>query len=161
MWKDVLAEQPHHPRAYGGLAAEYIGAGRYREGVAYAERARELEPKALYPYMLLGAGELALNRPDRAIEYLHWAVRSGFRHPQLFLLLGDAYQQKGWLEKAADTYDQSLALQPVQPVLVLQAAQLNHQLGRIGRARELARFALTIGANPPLATSVLQATGGL
>lgn len=97
---------PHFTR--GALAAMQ---GRYADAIPLLEKSieREKMPQALY---LLGASQLAVDRPGRAIAALRGAVELEPEFEEALYLLGTAYLRRGWSRLALETFRSVLNLDP-------------------------------------------------
>ena len=62
------------------------------------------------------------------MKYLEDAVQKDANNPRAWLALAKLRQQSGDLPQALQNYQQSLAINPAQPMAAAEVAKLNHQI---------------------------------
>jgi Tfp pilus assembly protein PilF len=68
------------------------------------------------------------NDPGTAMKYLEDAVQKDANNPRAWLALAQLRQQSGDLPQALQNYQQSLAINPAQPMAAAEVAKLSHQI---------------------------------
>ncbi len=126
--KRAIAEYPEAFLPHFSLGAVYASHGDLSRAVAYLERAVELDavPQALY---VLGNCHYEMGRATKAIFCLQEAVRLDPAFEEAHYLLGLAYLDRHWNQKALESFREAQRLNPRR----LRYQDLVHFLsGRIG-----------------------------
>lgn len=111
MWEDSTRTNPRNSRAWFHLGFAYYEQGRCAESVQAYERAAQTG-KARYELQVNWALALqCAGRLDEAIARLEAAKRLE-RHSHAWTVLGRVYAQKGELDKALETLDEALRMNP-------------------------------------------------
>ena len=105
------------PEAYTFRGWAYSQRGRMSEAIAECEVAINLDPEFGNPYNDIGAYLLRQGKLDDAIPWLERAKRASRYEPRHFpcMNLGRIYMNKGMLIRAAQEFDEALALEPGEP----------------------------------------------
>ena len=86
--------------------------GRSREAVAAFERIRERYPDQQALLLNLSAAQLELGEVNRAIQNLESLMGSHSSNPEVYLLLGEAYDKAGQAEKGYAAFNRAIELAP-------------------------------------------------
>jgi tetratricopeptide (TPR) repeat protein len=117
----VFAQDPQQQAADKGREAiKLMDNGKIEESLALLEEAQKLDPdKFIYPYEIAYAYYL---REDykTAIKQLNKIKKHKDVQPQLYQLLGNAYDLTGDPKKALSTYDDGLKIFPASGMLYLE-----------------------------------------
>ena len=73
-WRRSIELQPNHVQALASFGIVLCIRQRVDEGFRLLERAREVDPLASFPYMLIGWAMLCSGRPDDALRYAEDAL---------------------------------------------------------------------------------------
>lgn len=111
-------------------ARQHSAAGRGEDALPEYNRVLAVHPEHAEALAFLGAREMALGRPQTAIDYLQRAARSDPDEPQIQLSLGSAYLSAQRLDEACVTLARCLELAPAAFVARLQYAQALEAMGR-------------------------------
>lgn len=114
---------------------EAFKAGKYPEALAHFNRAKEKSPRSAGPYLLAGTVQLALNKPDLAIEDLKKGVNLNPGNPRGYSLLGSAFHQAGRYLDAQTTLQTGLKVAP-------ESAELYNKLGLVQKDNDQLRSAI-------------------
>lgn len=124
---DVAVAALERARQLGQLGRSEEAAGEYSRVLA-------AQPEHAEALAFFGTRELALGRPQSAIDYLQRAARSGLDDPQIHLSLGSAYLAARQFDAARAALARCLELAPNAYVARLQYANALEQSGDAGAA---------------------------
>ena len=80
------------------------------------DNAIDRDPFAAAPYQARGQSQLALGKPDKAIEDFNAALNVNNKNAEAWALLGLAYEKKGDRRQASENYRRALSLNASEPV---------------------------------------------
>jgi tetratricopeptide (TPR) repeat protein len=106
-----------------------------------SEIARRLDivaPGSAEAVLLRGHLSLVNMQFDEAAQYFQTALDKGMNTPHLHHQLGKASEKNGDFQAALRHYAQALAMDTARPALLMDFAQLQHNLGHTALARDLA-----------------------
>jgi TolB-like protein/Tfp pilus assembly protein PilF len=152
VFRQAIARDENFAPAYAGLAvALFINRGPDLNDAALqaAENALELDPELAEAHAALGLILSELNIDfDRAVEHLHRAIEldPSFIHSYNWLAI--AYLKAGRTQESRDAQARGLAVDPLNPPLVVNVASRIAREGDPDRARELL-MRLTYLPEPP------------
>jgi Flp pilus assembly protein TadD len=150
----VIADEPDFAFAHFQLAYVYTALKKTQEARAEYERTIALDPKMPQPYLNLGT--LLLDKePAAALAPLAKAVELLPSQSSPRFLLGVAQERTGDLNKAAESFEGALRLDPRDPETLLHLAALDLLLKRPAEAEAKFRRALEIQPNEPHALAGL------
>jgi len=149
-------------------ARQHAAAGRGEDALPEYNRVLAVQPEHAEALAFLGAREMALGRPQGAIDYLQRAVRSNPDEPQIQLSLGSAYLAARQLDAACATLARCLELAPTAYVARLQygialeqsgnaQAALQNFFGAITQAQTQGRWLSDASTSPMLRAQVKHA----
>jgi tetratricopeptide (TPR) repeat protein len=105
-----------HPtaEAYTFLGWTYHFQGKIEEAIEECKRAIEIDPDFGNPYNDIGVYLIDLDRHDEAIPWLEQAIKAKRYEPRHFPYynLGRVYLAKGWINRASELFQKSLAIEP-------------------------------------------------
>ncbi len=93
-----------------------------------AERAVELDPSNIDPYILLAQTALEIDNPKKTIQYCQGALEVDATHPQALLLQARALDKVGKSSEALQSFEQALENTPRSIPLMLEHAQLTRRV---------------------------------
>jgi tetratricopeptide (TPR) repeat protein len=148
--------------AHHELAIAHLFAGQPAEALRAARRAATLRPRWDLPRVLLARLYFEAAQYEMASASCRVAIDLGSRHPDLFLILGQASKQLHRLDKALQAFEILVAVQPAGAEAHFQLGLVLRQLGDEQRAQgefvqalrldpkfEPARRVLSRGPQPP------------
>ncbi|MEK6775617.1 MAG: tetratricopeptide repeat protein [bacterium] len=105
--KREVTLNPHNAEALSDLGRDLVRMQRYREGVAYLDRALNKMSDIPETRFYLGLGYLYLKDLERAKEHLQKAIQLDprYRYGEPYLRLGDYYRDINSLDDALKSYD--------------------------------------------------------
>jgi tetratricopeptide (TPR) repeat protein len=120
-----------------GLAKCLLAQERYKEARQMLRTILDDAPQSAEFWLLLANINIALGNPKRALTALETARRTGANTPQISLLLGDLYLNRGEIDYAAQSYQ--AAIQTGSPALehILHAVAEIVRFGDVNNAHKL------------------------
>ncbi|MEO7598749.1 MAG: tetratricopeptide repeat protein [Opitutus sp.] len=113
IWSDTAAKRPENPRAFDGLAAAYVAAGRWQDVFAACEKARQVSPDYRGDLPVhLGQAWMGIGQPDRALPYFEQTLRARPQDADLNNHLGTALSALHRLPEAIVYYQTAIRLNP-------------------------------------------------
>lgn len=103
-FRQAIDLKPNYAEAHHWYAIYLANLGRPDEARPEAERARELDPLSLLMNMTPGLTAYLARRYDEAIEAFQRVIEMEPNFMAARSMLGHAYEQKGWYEKAIAEY---------------------------------------------------------
>lgn len=100
------------PKVISNLAVELFKHDQIAASIAIAETAVALAPAYAVGHANLGLIYSVTANTDGAINHLSEAIKLGMSDPSLFKALGEAFEKKGDLKKAANLYIKYLMMKP-------------------------------------------------
>jgi len=125
---------------------------RYEEMANYSERAIALFPAMDFPYYINAIANFQLGHTKKVISVLETAVYFASNNDileQYYMFLGDAYHEEGQVEKAYESYEKCLNINPNNSfVLNNYAYYLTLEKKQLPKAKEMAALAVKTAPNP-------------
>ena len=147
-WDAAVAElhqaidlRPNYWRNHSELGYTHYQAGRYDDAVRAYERVVQLQPDSALGFLMLGTVHQGAGRLEEALVNY---VRANTIRPRssAYSNVGTIHFWRGDYRKAADAYEQALALTPNMPQLHANLGDSLQKLGRPAAARESYRSAV-------------------
>jgi len=132
--RQAIALQPKTACYYGTLAKAYHELGLYREAIAAAQVALELNPTSLVARLSLGLALFACGQRTESIRHLRRALK---RHPENLCALtaiASLAERENRLGLATRIVRRHLPRNPANLSLALTAARLQRRAGRLRQA---------------------------
>ena len=104
LFMQMVEEYPDRAYGYAGLGAWMRRIGRHEEATEVLERAVELGPNRVEPYLLLSASYATLDRCAESAEVLMHNVDRAFVPPAFTRAVAHCFERGGQLEPAARLY---------------------------------------------------------
>ena len=123
LFRQAVALDPGFARGWEGLAAALVvapswsdeGSGAYEESRLAAERALELDPSLSLAYGVLGLLDVILDSPPdykRVFEQYTKGIANNPNETSVILWQGMEYNKVGFFDKAIDSFDRCLKIDP-------------------------------------------------
>ena len=128
LYNQCLDLAPDHVECHRGLAVLLADTGRPDRAFALmknwaSQNEQYAEPRIELARLYEEAGE-----PDQALAYLEEAVQKDSQNARAWLALGRLREQSGDLTQALKNYEQSLAINNLQPLAIERVAALSRQI---------------------------------
>jgi len=129
-YQKALKAAPKDPAIVTRVADFYVISQQTKDAIPLYESVLAMNPDSDDPAILSVRDKLArcyrlTGQPDKAISLLMDVVRDNPERYDSFETLGELYEEKGDLKMALTTYQQSLKIEPNQPLAYLRLAQLS------------------------------------
>jgi len=161
----LIRMSPDLADAQHDLAIAHHFAGSPDEAIEAARRAAKLRPRWEFPRVLLGRLYFEDGQYGNAVASCRVAIDLGSKHPDIFLVRGQACTQLQQTEEAKRAFEILTALQPNSAEAHYQLGLILRQLDEKERARAEFMKALRIDPNHAGARKILKrgrgATGPL
>ena len=132
------------PETLNALGIALTDGGRPADALPVFARIIEIDPSNAVAYQNTGIALLKLDRLDEARQNLEAALRLGKRHTRAWNALGVAWLRLGQPQKAIDTWEQCLEINPDQYDALYNVGRVAGQLHDWKKARAaLERFVAT------------------
>lgn len=128
-YRKAIEIKPNFSQALLGLAAIFDHEGRSDLADRYLSKAYKADPFNPAINFNMGLRKLKDRRPDEAIPHFVVSQNNKDLRGRAFLYLGIAYKQKGWLERAAITFQKSILVDGKNITPHLHLAEIYHQTG--------------------------------
>jgi len=139
--------ESEEPETLNALGIALTDGGRPAEALPIFARILEIDPSNAVAYQNTGIALLKLDRVDEARQNLEAALRLGKRHTRAWNALGVAWLRLGQPQKAIETWEQCLAINPDQYDALYNVGRVAGQLHDWKKARSaLERFVATAPA---------------
>jgi len=145
---DVLELNPDNTEALLIRAHLYVGDRRYREARADYERLIELAPMDKAARMGLALLNSKDGRPREAMEQMDMLVRLFPNSADVFLIRGGMRQKRKQYEEALADFTKAVELEPKNADCYISRHNLYVETKRKKLAKQDARSALSLGADP-------------
>lgn len=106
----VLRRQPEHADLYYHCSRVLVRLGRRKEAIELTERAVRIDPKFVKALIQLGRLYGQTNRLADATARLEQAIEQGAEYPDVYLLLGNLYRDRGQPDRARWAFDKALGI---------------------------------------------------
>ena len=110
LWSDVLSKNPKAWIAHNNLGLDWLRAGRLDDAEAAFERARELRPDLVEPYLNLAGVEQRRGRRERALAGYRRALEVDDDEPRVHNNLGNVLLELGRPDEAVASYRRAVEL---------------------------------------------------
>ncbi len=158
-YRSAIALEPNHLQAYLQLGYLYLGQNQLQTALEIIQTALNLSPQN--PELLEQVGFIltAHQQPDEgqvyfalaayyqkqyetAIQFYQKVLKASTINPEVYLILGDCYQQLDQVEQAIKLYEKALELFPDQIELYLALISAWHNFGETETAIKVAEQAV-------------------
>lgn len=146
-FEKILKLQANNVPALMGLAQIEEKESHPDKALALMEQAREANPNALQPRLLLTRYYLHNKQMLKADSLAAEMLKIAPSHPAVLATLGESQTAQRKFSDAAKTYEQLLALQPRNPWVHLSLGEVRAQMGQLDPARKAFKEALKIEPN--------------
>lgn len=128
LYNQCLDHDPNHVECHRGLAVLLIDTGRPDRAFALVKNWASKNPNFAEPRIELARMYEEAHDPQTALKYLEDAVQKDANNARAWLALGRLREQSGDLAQALQNYQQSLAINSVQPLASERVASLSRQI---------------------------------
>ena len=128
LYNQCLDHDPNHLECHRGLAVLLVDTGRPDRAFAMMKNWATQNPMSAEPRIELARLYEESNDPQTALKYLEDAVQKDANNPRAWLALGRLREQSGDLPQALQNYQQSLAINPAQPMAAERVASLSREI---------------------------------
>jgi tetratricopeptide (TPR) repeat protein len=128
LYNQCLDHAPNHVECHRGLAVLLVDTGRPDRAFALMKNWAAQNPTFAEPRIELARLYEEANDPATALKYLEDAIEQDAHNSRAWLALGRLRHQSGDLTQALQNYQQSLAINPYQPMASEQVALLSRQI---------------------------------
>jgi len=146
LYRQVLADLPHHPHAnnYLGVLASQVG--RHDVAVELLQKAIQADARVPEFHNHLGMALQALGRQEEAEASFRQAIRLNPKFPEAHNNLGTVLQEQEHFEAAGKAFGQALKLRPNYAEACFNAGNVNFRMGKYDAAAK--RFEQAIKLKP-------------
>jgi tetratricopeptide (TPR) repeat protein len=129
-YKQIAGRSAFPLRAYNNLAELYLQKGDPR-CLQYLEKVRQIMPDRYVFYYLTKTKWHYFQEKDldKTISTFHEAIRDGIRNPVIYFAMGDAYEEKGDLARAALSYESAYNLGDRNPYRLIKLSMFYKAIG--------------------------------
>ncbi|MGQ9731377.1 MAG: tetratricopeptide repeat protein [Candidatus Zipacnadales bacterium] len=145
LFRQVLALDPKHAKAYLGLGVIYHRRGDIDTAEAMYAAAAEADPRLVRAWLNLGALATARRDYENACRAYSWAVKLRPKEPAARRGLAHALHKLGQWVKAREEWNEALSLNPEDPVALRGLART---LGMLQDPGVIAAYERALAANP-------------
>lgn len=142
-FKKTIALNPKHPGAHYCLGISYLlkdGTLKLKEAAVEFRAEVALYPEEFLAIYNLGLACVVERKYEEAVTWLEHAARLRPQNSDVFLFLGNAYHGLGRFDKAVESFNKCIALNPDLDKTSIFAAEVHYLMGRslvqIGRSEE-------------------------
>ena len=128
LYNQCLDHQPNHVECHRGLAVLLVDTGRPDRAFDLMKNWAAQNPNYADPLVELARLYEEAGKSDVAKKYLEDAVQRDASNSRAWLALGSIREQNGDLEQAMRNYQQSLAINNMQPEVSQRVATLSRQI---------------------------------
>lgn len=128
LYNQCLDHDPNHVECHRGLAVLLVDTGRPDRAFALVKNWASQNPGFAEPRIELARLHEEANQRETAKKYLEDAVQIDANNSRAWLALGRLREQEGDLAQALQNYQQSLAINSLQPHAQERVASLGRQL---------------------------------
>ncbi|WP_256325373.1 XrtA/PEP-CTERM system TPR-repeat protein PrsT [Nitrosospira sp. Nsp18] len=132
--QQILSKAPDHMPSLLLAGAVQIALGSAPQAEQHLKQYLKKDPQNLYARKLLASSLLKSHQPQRVIDVLTPALKSGQQDPQLFALAGEAYMQSKDFVKATENFEKASQLAPKNALLHTALSMSKLGQGENGRA---------------------------
>ncbi|MEM8667656.1 MAG: tetratricopeptide repeat protein [Planctomycetota bacterium] len=128
LYNQCLDLQPNHVECHRGLAVLLVDTGRPDRAFELMKNWAGQNPNYAEPLVELARLYQEAGKNDVALKYLEDAVQRDANNSRAWLALGNLREQGGDLQQALRNYQQSLAINNMQPAVNERVAALSRQI---------------------------------
>lgn len=128
LYNQCLDHDPNHVECHRGLAVLLIDTGRPDRAFALIKNWAAQNPDFAEPRIELARMYEEAQDPDTALKYLEDAIQKDPNNARAWLALGQLREKTGDLVQALQNYQQSLAINSLQPLAAERVASLGRQI---------------------------------
>lgn len=128
LYNQCLDLDPNHVECHRGLAVLLVDTGRPDKAFDLMKNWAAGNPNYAEPLVELARLYQEAGKNDVALKYLEDAVQRDGNNSRAWLALGNLREQAGDLEQAMRNYQQSLAINSMQPAVSERVAALSRQM---------------------------------
>ena len=128
LYNQCLDYQPDHVECHRGLAVLLVDTGRPDRAFELMKNWAAQNPNYSEPLVELARLYQEAGKNDVALKYLEDAVQRDANNSRAWLALGNLREQSGDLDQAMRNYQQSLAINNLQPAVAGRVAALSRQI---------------------------------
>lgn len=128
LYNQCLDHDPNHIECHRGLAVLLIDTGRPDRAFALMKNWAAQNPNFAEPRIELARMYEEAQDPQTALKYLEDAVQMDANNARAWLALGQLREKSGDLDQALQNYQQSLAINSLQPLASERVASLGRQI---------------------------------
>jgi tetratricopeptide (TPR) repeat protein len=128
LYNQCLDHDPNHVECHRGLAVLLVESGRPDRAFALMKNWASQNPQFAEPRIELARLYEEHGEPATALKYLEDAVRQDTNNSRAWLALASLREKSGELTQALQNYQQALAVNRAQPVVVERIAALTRQI---------------------------------
>jgi tetratricopeptide (TPR) repeat protein len=141
---------PNAAEAYFTLGFTHCTEGRVEQSLSYFRKSLELDPLSVQKARVLGIALGILGKGGEARTMLGKMLRIYPENPTVFLSMAESYIFEKNYAKAQEFIDRGLALNPVEPLLLLNQGLVHVFTGRPEQARAMLRKLESLQRETPL-----------
>jgi tetratricopeptide (TPR) repeat protein len=128
LYNQCLDHAPNHVECHRGLAVLLVDTGRPDRAFELMKNWAAQTPTYAEPLIELARLYQEAGKNEVAQKYLEDAIQRDGSNARAWLALGNLREQNGDLEQALRNYQQSLAINNLQPAAAARVAALSHQI---------------------------------
>ena len=136
IYQDLVRVSPNNPVLLLNLCVAEYSAKHYRDAIATAAAALQLQPDLLPARLFLGASHLELGEFSTAVDSLQLVVAANPRERNGRLMLGEALLGAGQPAAAVEHFQAAAEMLPDNPRVWYGMGRAQESLGRISAAKE-------------------------
>jgi TolB-like protein/Tfp pilus assembly protein PilF len=144
---------PNSPEAHFTLGFTHCTEGRVEQSLSYFRKALELDPLSVQKARVLGIALGIAGKGEEARTMLGKMLRIYPENPTVFLCMAENYIFEKDYAKAQEFIDRGLALNPVEPLLLINQGLVYAFTGRPEQARAMLRKLESLQRETPLTYS--------
>ena len=128
LYNQCLDHDPNHVECHRGLAVLLVDTGRPDRAFALMKNWAAQNPDFAEPRIELARMYEEAQDPETALKYLEDAIQKDPNNARAWLALGQLREKNGDLVQAMQNYQQSLAINSLQPLASERVAALGRQI---------------------------------
>jgi adenylate cyclase len=141
---------PNSPEAYYTLGFNHCTEGRVEQSLSYFRKALELDPLSLQKARVLAIALGIMGKSEEARPMLGKMLRIYAENPTVWLCMAESYIFDEDYAKAQEYIDRGQALNPVEPLLLINQGLVYAFTGRPEQARGMLRKLESLQRETPL-----------
>jgi TolB-like protein/Flp pilus assembly protein TadD len=144
---------PNAAEAYFALGFTHCTEGRVEQSLSYFRKSFELDPLSVQKARVLAIALEIVGKGEEARTMLGKMLRIYPENPTVFLCMAESYIFEKDYAKAQEFLDRGQALNPVEPILLIQQGLVYASTGRPEQARAMLRKLESLQRETPLTYS--------